>query len=168
MMAFFNGCDIDIKTITELAAEGLSLNSMSKVTGHSKNDIQAALIRNNIPYTKHVKERFINVDGVMMSLKDACESKGFIREAMYAWRVKRGLNEQEGFDAYIIYQQSKRAIDKPILTFKNATVLYKKERYTLDAISDKLRLNKSHFEMFMRHNRYGQNAFERYCWMRGL
>ena len=167
-MAFFNGCDIDIKTITELAAECLSLNSMSKVTGHSKNGIQAALIRNKIPYTKHVKERFISVDGVMMSLKDACESKGFIREAMYAWRIKRGLNEQEGFDAYVIYKASKRTIDKPILTFKNATVIYKKERYTLDAISDKLKLNKQRFEVFMRQNRYCQNAFERYCWMRGL
>ena len=167
-MAFFKGCGIDLKIITELATEGLSLNSMSKVTGHSKNGIKGALIRNEIPYTNHVKERFINVDGVMMSLKDACESKGFIREAMYAWRVKRGLNEQEGFDAYVIYQQSKRAIDKPILTFKNATVIYKKERYTLDAISDKLKLNKQRFEVFMRQNRYCQNAFERYCWMRGL
>ena len=167
-MAFFRFGGIDLKTITELAAEGLSLNSMSKFTGHSKNGIQAALIRNNIPHTKRVKERFISVDGVMMSLKDACELKGFIREAMYAWRVKRGLNEQEGFDAYVIYKASKRTIDRPILTFKNATVLYKKERYTLTEIIDKLKLNKSHFEMFMRHNRYGQNAFERYCWMRGL
>ena len=64
-MAFFKGCGIDLKIITELAEEGLSLNSMSKVTGHSKNGIQAVLIRNNIPYTKHVKERFITVDGVM-------------------------------------------------------------------------------------------------------
>ena len=167
-MANFNGCGIDLKTITELAAQGLSLNFMSKVTGHSKNGIKAALERNNIPYTMGIRERFISVDGVMMSLKDACESKGFIREAMYAWRVKRGLNEQEGFDAYIIYQQSKRTIDKPILTFKNATVLYKKERYTLDAISDKLKLNRQRFEVFMRQNRYCQNAFERYCWMRGL
>ena len=167
-MAFFNGCGIDLKTITELAAQGLSLNSMSRVTGHSKNGIQAALIRNNIPYTKHVKERFIGVDGVMMSLKDACESKGFIREAMYAWRIKRGLNEQEGFDAYVIYKASKRTIDRPILTFKNATVLYKKERYTLTEIIDKLKLNKQRFEVFMRQNRYCQNAFERYCWMRGL
>ena len=167
-MAFFNGCVIDLKTITELAAEGLSLNSMSRVTGHSKNGIKGALIRNEIPYTNHVKERFINVDGVMMSLKDACESKGFIREAMYAWRIKRGLNEQEGFDAYVIYKASKRTIDRPILTFKNATVIYKKERYTLDAISDKLKLNKQRFEVYMRNNRYCQNAFERYCWMRGL
>ena len=167
-MAFFKGCGIDLKIITELAAEGLSLNSMSRVTGHSKDGIKAALERNEIPYTMGIKERFITVDGVLMSLGDACNAKGFSREAMYAWRVKRGLNEQEGFEAYIIYQQSKRTIDKPILTFKNATVLYKKERYTLDAISDKLKLNKSHFEMFMRHNRYGQNAFERYCWMRGL
>ena len=167
-MANFNGCGIDLKTITELAAQGLSLNFMSKVTGHSKNGIKAALERNNIPYTMGIRERFVTVDGVLTSLGDACNAQGFSREAMYAWRVKRGLNEQEGFEAYIIYQQSKRTIDKPILTFKNATVLYKKERYTLDAISDKLRLNKSHFEMFMRHNRYGQNAFERYCWTRGL
>ena len=167
-MAFFKGCGIDLKIITELAEEGLSLNSMSKVTGHSKNGIKGALERNEIPYTKHVKERFISVDGVMMSLKDACESKGFIREAMYAWRVKRGLNEQDGFEAYIVYQQSKRTIDKPILTFKNATVIYKKERYTLTDISDKLKLNKQRFEVFMRQNRYAQNAFERYCYMRGL
>ena len=167
-MEFFNGCGIDLKIITELAAEGLSLNSMSKVTGHSKDGIKAALERNNIPYTMGIRERFVTVNGVLMSLGDACNAQGFSRESMYAWRVKRGLNEQEGFDAYIIYQQSKRAIDKPILTFKNATVIYKKERYTLDAISDKLKLNKQRFEVFMRQNRYCQNAFERYCWMRGL
>ena len=167
-MAFFNGCGIDLKTITELAAQGLSLNAMSKVTGHSKNGIKGALDRNNIPYTNHVKERFITVDGVLMSLGDACNAKGFSREAMYSWRAKRGLNEQEGFDAYIVYQQSKRTVDKPILTFKTTTVIYKNERYTLDDISDKLKLNKQRFEVFMRHNRYGQNAFERYCWMRGL
>ena len=167
-MAFFRFGGIDLKIITELAAQGSSLNSMSKVTGHSKNGIKAALERNDIPYTMGIRERFISVDGVMMSLKDACNAQGFSRESMYAWRVKRGLNEQDGFDAYIIYQQSKRTIDKPILTFKNTTVIYKKERYTLDAISDKLKLNKQRFEVFMRHNRYGQNAFERYCWMKGL
>lgn len=167
-MAFFKGCGINLQIITELAAQGLSLNSMSKVTGHSKNGIKGALERNEIPYTKHVTERFITVDGVLMSLGRACNAQGFSRESMYAWRVKRGLNEQEGFDAYIIYQQSKRTIDKPILTFKNTTVIYKKERYTLDAISDKLKLNKQRFEVFMRLNRYDQNAFERYCWMRGL
>lgn len=167
-MAFFRGLGIDLQIITELAAEGLSINSMSRVTGHSKNGIKAALDRNKIPYTKHVKERFISVDGVMMSLKDACESNGFIREAMYAWRVKRGLNEQEGFEAYIIYKESKRTVDRPILTFNNATVIYKKEQYTLDAISDKLKLNKQRFEVFMRLNRYDQNAFERYCYTRGL
>ena len=167
-MAFFNGCGIDLKTITELAAQGLSLNSMSKVTGHSKNGIKAALERNNIQYTMGVKERFITVDGVLMSLGDACNAQGFSREAMYAWRIKRGLNEQEGFDAYVTYQQSKRTIDKPILTFKNATVIYKKERYTLTDISDKLKLNKQRFEVFMRHNRYAQRAFDRYCYTRGL
>jgi len=167
-MANFNGCGIDLKTITELAAQGLSLNSMSKVTGHSKNGIKAALERNNIPFTMGIKERLITVDGVMMSLGDACNAKGFSRESMYAWRVKRGLNEQDGFEAYVIYKASKRTIDRPILTFKNATVLYKKERYTLDAISDKLKLNRQRFEVFMRNNRYCQNAFERYCWMRGL
>ena len=167
-MANFNGCGIDLKTITELAAQGLSLNFMSKVTGHSKNGIKAALERNNIPYTMGIRERFVTVNGVLMSLGDACNAQGFSRESMYAWRVKRGLNEQEGFDAYTIYQQSKRTTDKPILTFKNATVIYKKERYTLDAISDKLKLNKQRFEVFMRQNRYCQNAFERYCWMRGL
>ncbi len=167
-MAFVNGCGINLKTITELAAQGLSLNSMSKMTGHSKNGIKAALERNNIPYTMGIRECFITVDGVLTSLGDACNAQGFSRESMYAWRVKRGLNEQDGFDAYIIYQQSKRTIDKPILTFKNATVIYKKERYTLNEISDKLKLNRQRFEVFMRQNRYAQNAFERYCYMRGL
>ena len=167
-MAFFNGCGIDLKTITELAAQGSSLNSMSKVTGHSKNGIKAALERNDIPYTMGIRERFITVDGVLMSLGDACNAQGFSRESMYAWRVKRGLNEQEGFDAYIVYQQSKRTIDKPILTFNNATVIYKGKRYLLTEISDKLKLNKQRFEVFMRQNRYAQNAFERYCYMRGL
>ena len=167
-MAFFKGGEIDVVKISELASQGLSLNSMSKLTGHSKNGIKAALERNNIPYTMGVKERFITVDGVMMSLKDACESKGFIREAMYAWRVKRGLNEQEGFDAYVIYKASKRTIDKPILTFNNATVIYKGKRYLLTEISDKLKLNKQRFEVFMRQNRYAQNEFDRYCYMRGL
>ena len=167
-MANFNGCGIDLKTITELAAQGLSLNFMSKVTGHSKNGIKAALERNDIPYTMGIRDRFITVNGVLTSLGDACNAQGFSRESMYAWRVKRGLNEQDGFDAYIIYQQSKRTIDKPILTFKNATVIYKKERYTLNEISDKLKLNRQRFEVFMRQNRYAQNAFERYCYMRGL
>ena len=167
-MANFNGCGIDLKTITELAAQGLSLNFMSKVTGHSKNGIKAALERNNIPYTMGIRERFVTVDGVLMSLGDACNAQGFSRESMYAWRVKRGLNEQEGFDAYIVYQQSKRTIDKPILTFNNATVIYKGKRYLLTEISDKLKLNKQRFEVFMRQNRYAQNAFDRYCYMRGL
>lgn len=167
-MANFNGCGIDLKTITELAAQGLSLNFMSKVTGHSKNGIKAALERNNIPYTMGIRERFVTVNGVLMSLGDACNAQGFSRESMYAWRVKRGLNEQEGFDAYIVYQQSKRTIDKPILTFNNATVIYKGKRYLLTEISDKLKLNKQRFEVFMRQNRYAQNAFERYCYMRGL
>jgi hypothetical protein len=167
-MAFFKSGEIDVVKISELASQGLSLNSMSKLTGHSKNGIKAALERNNIPFTMGIKERFITVNGILMSLGDACNAQGFSRESMYAWRVQRGLNEQDGFDAYVIYKASKRTIDRPILTFKNATVLYKKERYTLDAISDKLKLNKQRFEVFMRHNRYGQNAFERYCWMRGL
>ena len=167
-MAFFRFGGIDLKTITELAAQGLSLTSMSKVTGHSKNGIKAALERNNIPYTMGIRERFVTVNGVLTCLGDACNAQGFSRESMYAWRVKRGLNEQEGFDAYVIYKASKRTIDRPILTFKNATVLYKKERYTLTEIIDKLKLNKQRFEVFMRQNRYAQNAFERYCYMRGL
>ena len=167
-MTFFNGEGIDLPTITKLAEAGVSLNSMSKLTGHSRTGIKRALERNKIPFINHVRERFIIVDGVEISLGDACKAKGFSRESMYAWCVKRGLNEQEGFEAYIVYQQSKRTIDKPILTFKNATVIYKKERYTLDAISDKLKLNKQRFEVFMRQNRYAQNAFERYCYMRGL
>ena len=167
-MAFFRFGGIDIPTITDLAAQGLSLNSMSKVTGHSKNGIKAALDRNNIPYTMGVKERFITVNGILMSLGDACNAKGFSRESMYAWRVKRGLNEQDGFDAYIIYQQSKRTIDKPILTAKNATVIYQNEKYLLKDISQKLQFNLQRFEVFMRQNRYDQKAFDRYCAMRGL
>jgi len=167
-MAFFNGEGIDLPTITKLAEAGFSLKGMATITGHSRTGIKRALERNKIPFINHVRERFIIVDGVEISLGEACKAKGFSREAMYSFRVKRGLGLQEGFDAYVIYQQSKHAIDKPILTFKNATVIYKKERYTLDAISDKLKLNRQRFDVFMRQNRYAQNAFERYCWLRGL
>ena len=167
-MAFFNGEGIDLPTITKLAEAGLSLNEMATITGHSRTGIKRALERNKIPFINHVRERFIIVDGVEISLGEACKAKGFSREAMYSFRVKRGLGLQEGFEAYIVYQQSKRTIDKTILTFKNATVIYKKERYTLTEISDKLKLNRQRFDVFMRQNRYAQNAFERYCWLRGL
>jgi len=117
-MAFFNGEGIDLPTITKLAEAGFSLKGMATITGHSRTGIKRALERNKIPFINHVRERFIIVDGVEISLGEACKAKGFSREAMYSFRVKRGLGLQEGFDAYVIYQQSKHAIDKPILTFK--------------------------------------------------
>mgnify|MGYP003406182994 FL=1 len=135
---------------------------MSRVTGHSKNGIKAALERNKIPYTKHVKERFISVDGVMMSLKDACAAKGFSREAMYAWRVKRGLNEQEGFEAYIVYQQSKHAIDKPILTIDTCTVIYQKKIYSLKEVCKLLGFHFNSVGTYMKQNKYTQASFNRY------
>ncbi len=167
-MAYFSGGNINVVKLAELAGQELSMYAIAKQMGHSISGIRDCANRNNIAFTVCSKFKYINVDGVKMTINDACESKGFKAASLYSWRVKRGLNEQEGFDAYIVYQQSKRTIDKPILTFKNATVIYKKERYTLTDISDKLKLNKQRFEVYMRQNRYAQNAFERYCYMRGL
>lgn len=165
-MAFFNGCDIDIKTITELAAEGLSLNSMSKMTGHSKNGIKGALDRNNIPYTMGVKERFITVDGVLTSLGDACNAQGFSREAMYAWRVKRGLNEQDGFNAYVEYQKTKTT-KHPVLTVDTCIVKYKKETYSLKSVCKMLGLHVKSVDTYMRQNKYTQASFDRLCYAKG-
>ena len=47
-------------------------------------------------------------------------------------------------------------------------IIYKGERYSLQEVSDKLKLNRQRFEVFMRQNRYAQNEFDRYCYMRGL
>ncbi len=167
-MAFFLGGEINTSKVRELSAQGLNVSQIASAMGHSRAGIEQHCIKHGIAYTLAERCKWVDVNGVKMTVGDACALFGFEREALYAWRVKRGLELQEGFDAYVIYKQSKHAIDKPILTFKNATVIYKKERYTLDAISDKLKLNKQRFEVFMRQNRYAQNAFERYCYMRGL
>ena len=167
-MAFFLGGEINTSKVRELSAQGLNVSQIASAMGHSRAGIEQHCIKHGIAYTLAERCKWVDVNGVKMTVGDACALFGFEREALYAWRVKRGLNEQEGFEAYIVYQQSKRTIDKPILTFKNATVIYKKERYTLNDISDKLKLNKQRFEVFMRQNRYAQNAFERYCYTRGL
>lgn len=167
-MAFFLGGEINTSKVRELSAQGLNVSQIASAMGHSRDGIEQHCIKHGIAYTLAERCKWVDVNGVKMTVGDACALFGFSRESMYAWRVKRGLNEQEGFEAYIVYQQSKRTIDKPILTFKNATVIYKKERYTLTEISDKLKLNRQRFEVFMRQNRYAQNAFERYCYTRGL
>jgi len=167
-MAFFLGGEINTSKVRELSAQGLNVSQIASAMGHSRAGIEQHCIKHGIAYTLAERCKWVDVNGVKMTVGDACALFGFEREALYAWRVKRGLNEQEGFEAYIVYQQSKRTIDKTILTFKNATVIYKKERYTLTEISDKLKLNRQRFDVFMRQNRYAQNAFERYCWLRGL
>ena len=167
-MAFFLGGEINTSKVRELSAQGLNVSQITSAMGHSRAGIEQHCIKHGIAYTLAERCKWVDVNGVKMTVGDACALFGFEREALYAWRVKRGLELQEGFDAYVIYKQSKHAIDKPILTFKNATVIYKNERYTLNDISDKLKLNKQRFEVFMRQNRYAQNAFDLYCYMRGL
>lgn len=132
------------------------------ITSHSKTGIKRALERNKIPYTKHVKERFISVDGVMMSLKDACNAQGFSRKSLYAFRVKRGLNQQDGFDAYVIYKQSKHAIDKPILTIDTCTVIYQKKIYSLKEVCKLLGFHFNSVGTYMKQNKYTQASFNRY------
>ena len=106
-MAFFSGGNIDVVKLAELAVQELSMYAIAKQMGHSISGIRYCAERNNIVFTVCSKFKYINVDGVKMTTNDACESKGFKATSLYAWRVKRGLNEQDGFNAYVEYQKTK-------------------------------------------------------------
>ena len=100
-----------------------------------------------------------------MSISEACELKGFTREAMYQYRIARGLDLQEGFDAYNLFMQTKTATDT--IRKKSVMLLFRHKMQPIQTIKSILGLGEG-FLMFMRQNKYKQQAFDRYLHMRGI
>ena len=165
-MGFFSGGNINVVKLAELAAQELSMYAIAKQMGHSISGIRDCAERNNIAFTVCSKFKYINVDGVKMTTNDACESKGFKATSLYAWRVKRGLNEQDGFNAYVEYQKTKTT-KHPVLTVDTCTVKYKKETYSLKSACKMLGLHLKSVNAYMKQNKYTQASFDRLCYAKG-
>ena len=155
---------IDTDKVRELASQGLNANKIGAILGHSKTGIYLHCLSKKIPLVND-SIRFVNVDGVKMPIGEACELKGFTRESMYQYRSHRGLDLQDGFDAYVLYMQTK----KPTATInsKNIKLLFRHKMQPITTIKSILGLGEG-FLMFMRKNDYKQQAFDRYLYMRGI
>ena len=106
-MGAFAGHYIDSTKVKELANEGLCVTKIANILGHSRTGVKFHCIANGIDYHTADKCKYITLYGFTMSLGAACKLKGVRRESVYGYRAKRGLNEQEGFDAYIAYLATK-------------------------------------------------------------
>jgi len=155
---------IDTEQVRVLASQGLNANKIGAKLGHSKTGIYLHCLRKKIELVNG-RVRLINVDGVKMSISEACELKGFTREAMYQYRVARGLDLQEGFDAYNLFMQTKTATDT--IRKKSVMLLFRHKMQPIQTIKSILGLGEG-FLMFMRQNKYKQQAFDRYLYMRGI
>jgi hypothetical protein len=155
---------IDTDKVRELASQGLNANKIGAMLGHSKTAIYLHCLSKKIPLVNG-SIKLVNVDGVKMPIGEACELKGFTREAMYQYRVNRGLDIQEGFDAYVLYMQTK----KPTATInsKNINLLFRHKLQPIQTIKSILGLGEG-FLMFMRNNNYEQQAFDNYLYTRGI
>lgn len=166
-MAFFLGGEINTSKVRELSAQGLNISQIASAMGHSRAGIEQHCIKNGIAYTLAERCKWVDVNGTKMTVGDACALFGFEREALYAWRVKRGLELQEGFEAYVLYR-AKKTTDKPVLTMETCVVMFKGDCYLLKYICKLLKLNTKSVDLFMRQHRYTQAAFERYCYAKGI
>ena len=155
---------IDTDKVRELASQGLNANKIGAILGHSKTDIYLHCLSKKIPLVNG-SIKLVNVDSVKMPIGEACELKGFTREAMYQYRVNRGLDLQDGFDAYVLYMQTK----KPTATInsKNIKLLFRHKMQSIQTIKSVLGFGEG-FLMFMRNNNYKQQAFDRYLYTRGI
>lgn len=155
---------IDTDKVRELASQGLNANKIGAILGHSKTGIYLHCLSKKIPLVNG-SIRFVNVDGVKMPIGEACALKGFTRESMYQYRSHRGLDLQDGFDAYVLYMQ----IKKPTATInkKSVMLLFRHKMQPITTIKSILGLGEG-FLMFMRNNNYKQQAFDRYLYMRGI
>ena len=155
---------IDTDKVRELASQGLNANKIGAILGHSKTDIYLHCLSKKIPLVNG-SIKLVNVDSVKMPIGEACELKGFTREAMYQYRVNRGLDLQDGFDAYVLYMQTK----KPTATInsKNIKLLFRHKMQSIQTIKSVLGFGEG-FLMFMRQNKYKQQAFDRYLYTRGI
>ena len=155
---------IDTDKVRELASQGLNANKIGAILGHSKTDIYLHCLSKKIPLVNG-SIKLVNVDSVKMPIGEACVLKGFTREAMYQYRVNRGLDLQDGFDAYVLYMQTK----KPTATInsKNIKLLFRHKMQSIQTIKSVLGFGEG-FLMFMRNNNYKQQAFDRYLYTRGI
>jgi len=155
---------IDTEQVKELASQGLKASKIGAILGHSKTGIYLHCLKNGIELVNG-SIRFVNVDGVKMPIGEACTLKGFTRESMYQYRINRGLDLQDGFDAYVLYMQTKQAT--ATVRSKNIMLMFRHKLQTLTLIKNILGLGEC-FLMFMRNNDYKQQAFDRYLYMKGL
>ena len=155
---------IDTDKVRELASQGLNANEIGAILGHSKTGIYLHCLSKKIPLVNG-SIKLVNVDGVKMPIGEACELKGFTRESMYQYRSHRGLDLQDGFDAYVLYMQTK----KPTATInsKNIKLLFRHKMQSIQTIKSVLGFGEG-FLMFMRKNKYKQHAFDRYLYTRGI
>jgi hypothetical protein len=135
---------IDTDKVRELAAQGLNAKKIPLANGSIK---------------------LVNVDGVKMPIGEACALRGFTRESMYQYRSHRGLDLQDGFDAYVIYMQTKTATET--INKKSVMLLFRHKLQPIQTIKSILGLGEG-FLMFMRQNKYKQQAFDRYLYTRGI
>jgi len=155
---------IDTEQVKELASQGLNASKIGAILGHSKTGIYLHCLKNGIEL-KDGKVKLITVDGVAMPIGDACALKGFTREAMYQYRINRGLDAQEGFDAYNLFMQTKQAT--ATINKKSIVLLFRHKMQPIQTIKSILGLGEK-FLMFMKNNDYKQQAFDRYLYTRGI
>lgn len=155
---------IDTDKVRVLASQGLNANKIGAMLGHSKTGIYLHCLSKKIPLVNG-SIRFVNVDGVKMPIGEACALKGFTRESMYQYRSHRGLDLQDGFDAYVIYMQTKTATETIIK--KNIMLMFRHKLQPIQTIKSILGLGEG-FLMFMRNNNYEQQAFDNYLYTRGI
>jgi hypothetical protein len=155
---------IDTDKVRELANDGLCPRKIADILGYSRTGVYLHCLSKKIPLVNG-SIKLVNVDGVKMPIGEACELKGFTRESMYQYRSHRGLDLQDGFDAYVLYMQTK----KPTATInsKNIKLLFRHKMQPITTIKSILGFNEN-FLMFMRQNKYKQQAFDRYLYMRGI
>lgn len=155
---------IDTDKVRELASQGLNAKKIGAILGHSKTGIYLHSLEKNI-VINNGRAKIIVVGGVETELNKACVNAGFTREAMYQYRVNRGLDIQDGFDAYVLYMQTK----KPTATInsKNIKLLFRHKMQSITTIKSILGLGEG-FLMFMRNNNYKQQAFDNYLYTRGI
>jgi hypothetical protein len=155
---------IDTDKVRELAAQGLNATKIGAILGHSKTGIYLHCLSKKIPLVNG-RAKIIVVGGVETELNKACVNAGFTREAMYQYRSHRGLDLQDGFDAYVLYMQTK----KPTATInsKNIKLLFRHKMQSIQTIKSILGLGEG-FLMFMRNNNYKQQAFDNYLYTRGI
>jgi hypothetical protein len=155
---------IDTEKVRELASQGLNAKKIGEMLGHSKTGIYLHCLSKNIELVNG-NIRLVNVDGVKMPIGEACALKGFTRESMYQYRSHRGLDLQDGFEAYVLYMQTKQAT--ATVRSKNIMLMFRHKLQPITTIKSILGLGEG-FLMFMRNNNYKQQAFNNYLYTRGI